>query len=151
MNDDENEGEKPAEIDPTLFAQVFGKLTTKLADGRAQSLPRTYLSFPVDHTVCEPGTFDRDFEITLRGLTSGQEMQAAKAAAGDPVVYAMILAQASLYAVNGTALVRSQGHHEALWEWLGSKGRQLVLQMFAQLQDPGGDSVGKARSNARVH
>lgn len=138
--------------DTGLFDEVLARVAPRMsAGGGMKGLMRRRLSFVVDHEMCEPGTFGEDFEVTITGLSSGQEMAAARAAGGDAMVMAFELAQRSLCEINSRPLSRGKGEQETLWEWLGSGGRNLVATMFTDLATPSKEARGKAEASLRVH
>lgn len=133
-----------------LLAQAFERSTKPLGSGAKPDVPRRTVTFEVDHTVCAPGVFDEDFELTLSALTPGEELAAARACRGDVTSMAMTMARNSVTHVNGTPIDRSVGQDEWLWNVLGSGGRQLVVAMFAFVGVPGEDAMGKAQATLRV-
>lgn len=141
-------------LDPSLFAQVQDRMSARASAGGGPGsvkLPRRYASFVVDHTVCVPGTFSEDFELTLCSVTARQEIEAARNAGGEGVGAVFELARMSLHAINGTALIRGKGEQETLWEWLGSGGRNLVALFMAELTGSSKEVQGKAKASLRFH
>jgi len=132
----------------TLTA-AWDRSTKGLGDRRAD-VPRREITFTIDHTVCAPGIFEEDFEITLSALTSADELAAARASKGEVTVMALDMARRSIVAVDGEPLDRSRGQDEWLWQVLGGGGRQLVAAMFAQVGTPGEAALGKALETLRI-
>lgn len=137
---------------PSALEEAFERYTQELSAAGGTlggpQLPRRSITFTVDHTVCAPGVFEEDFELTLRTLTPAQELQAARSAGGDAVAMGFAMAQASLYAVDGQPL--DQAHREFLWQVLDQAGRNLVVQIYTQLGTPSEEAAGKARGSLRV-
>lgn len=136
--------------DPGALQRAFERSTKSISDGSRQSLPRKEVTFVVDHTVCAAGVFDEDFELTLRSLTSQDELAAARACKGDVTVMAMLMARNSLHALNGAMLDRGLGQDEWLWNVLDAGGRQLVVMMFANVGAPGEAALGKALASVTM-
>lgn len=137
-----------ATLDPSMLATVFGAFAgTSLATARP--LPRRRVSFFVDHTVCAPGVFAEDFELTLASLTPADELRAIAEAKGDSISMAFTMARHAMEAVNGSPI--PPGVDEWLWSALDVGGRQLVTGMFAELTGTASGAAGKARRTLRVH
>jgi hypothetical protein len=127
-----------------LLAEVFERWTTRGKVGPPK-LPRRQARFLVDATTCTPGVFPEDFWLTIRGITSRSELEAAKAAGGEPVALAFEMARASLYAVNDVPLDVGKGQDVWLWNVLDTGGRQLVVAQFMALTGLTPEAQGKAR------
>ncbi len=112
-------------------------------------MPRRTLTFIVDHTLCVPGIFEEDFELTLGALTPRLEIEASKAAKGDPTTMAFGMARLSIMAVNGERVSSAKGENDFLWQALDQGGRQLVVAMFAKMS-PDEEAVGKAEASLRL-
>ncbi|NJN65011.1 MAG: hypothetical protein HC882_09140 [Acidobacteria bacterium] len=80
---------------------------------------------------CRPEAFDTSFVLTLRELSAGKELEALRAAKGDPLIAGFMQAKVSIYGFNGERIKREE--LEWLWEALGARGRQKVLSAFAIL------------------
>ncbi|MFW6087403.1 MAG: hypothetical protein ACODAG_09370, partial [Myxococcota bacterium] len=98
--DETQQDERPqAEVnrDPGFLDAVFKQATGEMSAGRSarDRLPRRYVTFVMDADSCAPGIFPEDFEITLESLASQQEVEAARAAQGDPTSMAYHLARSS--------------------------------------------------------
>ena len=104
----------------------------------------------MDASVCAPGVFDEDFEVTLRALTSAEELAAARGSKGDVTVMALDMAKRSIHAIDGEVVDRSRGQDEWLWGVIGSGGRQLITAMFANIGTPGEAALGKAMASIKV-
>lgn len=132
------------------LSEAFERSTKPLSDGRKPEVPRREITFTMDHTLCAPGTFEEDFEVTLRALTSGEELAAARTSKGDVTVMALEMAKRSVYAVDGEPLDRGRGQDEWFWSVIGSGGRQLVTALFAHVGTPGEAALGKAMASIKV-
>jgi len=152
MNENETQAAptpaRPA-LDPDALRRAMGRMVT---DNRMAKpvMPRRQVTFTLDHTVCAPGVFDGDFDLTIGGLTSAMELEAAGKAKGEIASLAFHYARLSLMAVNGVELDQSEHQQDWLWEALGTGGRQLVAGMFAQHAMPDGEAQGKASRTVRV-
>jgi hypothetical protein len=135
---------------PEALREVFERSTKPIGGGARPSVPRRTITFSVDHTICAPGIFEADFELTLMALTPGEELAAAREGKGDVLVMASSMARRSMHSFNGAQIDRSSGHDEWLWEVLGSGGRQIVTAMFAFVGTPGEEALGKAQTSLRV-
>jgi hypothetical protein len=137
--------------DPGMLKRAFERSTSSIADGKRKTIPHRRLTFRVDHTICEPDVFDDDFELTVESLTAAAELEASRAAKGDPVTMAVMMARRSVFALNGVPIDRSRGEDEWLWNVLGTAGRNLVMSMFVHVGTPGEAAMGKAAGTLRIH
>lgn len=94
-------------------------------------LPFAEVSCTFDPAECRPEAFDAPFALTIRELSAGKELEALRAAKGDPLIAGFTQAKAAIYAFNGERIKREE--LEWLWEALGARGRQKVLSAFAIL------------------
>lgn len=133
-----------------LLMDAFERTTKGLEGGRRPEVPRRSVTFTIDHSVCAPGVFGEDFEVTLLALSPADELAAARESKGDVMTMATSMARRSLHSVNGETIDRGRGMDEWLWENLGSGGRQLVTAMFAWVGTPGEDAMGKAQASLRI-
>lgn len=140
--------EKPR--NPRALLEAFERTTRPLGDGQRPNVPRRTIQFTVDHTVCNPGVFEEDFEVTLTALTPHDELAATRESKGDVMAMAMSMARRCISHVNGAAVDRSVGMDEWLWNALGTGGRQLVTAMFAYVGTPGEEALGKAQTSLKV-
>lgn len=135
-------------LNPNVLAEAFERYAgTSLASARP--LPRRRVSFMVDASICAPGVFEEDFEITLASLTPAAELEAIAAAKGDSISMAFTMARGAIEAVNGAPV--GPGQDEWLWQALDVGGRQVVVGMFAELTGTSAGAAGKARATLRVH
>lgn len=141
-------GEKPR--NGRLLLDAFERTTKGLEGGRRPEVPRRSVTFLVDHSVCAPGVFGEDFELTLLALSPADELAAARESKGDVMSMAQAMARRSLHSLNGEVIDRGRGMDEWLWEHLGSGGRQLTTAMFAWVGTPGEDAMGKAQASLRI-
>lgn len=143
--------EKNVNNDPDLLERIFEIRTQTGPEAMSggEPIPKTECTFIMDHTVCEPGVFPQDFKITLRGLSSGQEISATKDHGNDALEVGIMLAKASLYALNGRPIKESD-HRDFLWEAIGSGGRQIVQAMYAQFGMAPASALGKAMASTTI-
>lgn len=112
------------------------------------ALPRRQATFVVTADTCAPGIFDADIEITMRSLSSREELEAIRESRAAETL-TLALAKRSIYAVDGAPV--SEEEREFLWEALGTAGRVLVGGFFAQIGAPGELASGKALETLRIH
>lgn len=134
----------------SVLKRAYAKATTEGGAGHS-GIARKKITFTLDHSVCAPGVFDADLEVTVQSLSAAQELQAAKSAKGDATVMAFEMAKLSVLAVDGEALDPSIGEDEFFWEALDQGGRQLVVGMFARVGTPDDEAAGKAEASLKVH
>ncbi len=136
--------------DPGLLERVFDQRTKTGADALSgeDPIPRATAEFIMDHTCCAPGIWPGDFKIKIRSLTSGEEMDAMRGV-DDPMAIATTLAKASIFALNGTP-IKSSDQKDFLWEAIGSGGRQVVQNMFAQTGFAPQRALGKAMASITI-
>lgn len=116
-----------------------------------RGMPRRMATFTVDHTMCLPGVFDQDFELTIATLTAAIETAGLNQSKGDPVTMGMSFAKLSIVALDGEPVTPDQGKDDWLWEVLGPAGRQLVTVMYAQIGSADADAIKKAQQTLRLH
>lgn len=144
---------------PDFTPELLGRLKKQhlqsaeaLAGGEV--IKRRKISFEIDGVDCEEGIFvnpDGDyvtFKITLRGLSSGEEIKAITGIR-DGAQMPFMMSKASLYALNDKAL--SEADRDFLWEALGSAGRQLVHIAFQGLGAASDAALGKLVSTRQEH
>lgn len=152
MDEQQNEqaaAQPQVQRDPGALRRAMAKTTVENRFAKP-IIPRRQVTFLVDASVCAPGIFDEDFELTISSLTSAMELEAAQRAKGEIASLAFHYARLSLLAVNGRQLDTANMEGDWLWEALGTAGRQLVAGMFAQFAMPDGDAQGKAVRTLRV-
>lgn len=132
---------------PGFAKQVFEQ-NTSTNSMRSKGLPRKMATFVMDHTECGPGVFPQDFKVTLRSLSSRDEMKAAKAAKSDPASLGFEMAKASLYKINGDLLGHAE--KEFFWDAFDNGGRQLVMYAFQKIAGAREESVGKVLESLEV-
>lgn len=90
-----------------------------------------------------------DVEITVRSLSSADEIEALSGISNNIGAAPYALAKRSLHAVEGKPL-NSEGR-DLIWEALGSTGRQLVLMAFQGLGGGASEAaMGKYRSSFSI-
>lgn len=126
---------------------IFERSTAPLSTGGGpRALPRRTITFVVDHTLCAPGVFAEDFELTLASLTPELELEAVNAS-GTSAAMGFEMARRTIVAFNGQAL--GAGQDEWLWRALDQGGRQLVVVMYAELGTAREEVAGKAKASLR--
>ena len=133
-----------------LAAAMERKVEAGNLNGPGKGMPRRTLTFTMDHTVCVPGIFDEDFEITLGALTPRLELDASKQSKGDPTTMAFVMAKLSIMEVNGEPVSGGRGQSEFLWEALDQGGRQILVAMFSKIGAPDEDALGKAEGSVTL-
>lgn len=133
-----------------LAAAMERKVESGNLTGAGKGMPRRTLTFTMDHTVCVPGIFEEDFEITVGALTPRLELEASKQAKGDPTTMAFLMAKLSVMQVNGDTVSAGRGQLEFLWEALDQGGRQIVVAMFSKIGAPDEDALGKAEESVTL-
>ena len=114
--------------------------------GGGDLVPRRMITFELDGVECEPGVFVNaagdyvTFKITIRSLSSAQEVSALRGAR-DAAMAPMLLAAASLYKINDRVL--SENERTFFWECLGSPGRQICMVAFQQMGAASTGALGK--------
>lgn len=140
------------EKNANLLSQVFDTFATKVSEGdNAKQLAERRATFVIDASLCVPGSFAEDFELTIRSLSPEDELAAMNEAGAVPAALAQSYAKRSLYAVNGTPIARGRGEDSFLWRALGQGGRQMVLQMFSTVAGIDQQAVETAKKSLRLH
>lgn len=135
---------------PNLLSEAFTRSTAALGTSGPRALPRAELTFTMDHTLCAPGVFDEDFEVTLRSTSTADEESIGADAKGAPHRAGKLLALRMMQAVNGVALDRSSAQDEWFWECLGQTGRNVLIKMIEGMVAPGEDVMGKVLASRRL-
>lgn len=141
----------PMNIDRSvdLAQRVFDKMTktgSGALRGGQEVIPRRMRRFILDGAVCAPDVFVDgngdyiDFEVTMRSLSSKEEISALDGIANAGAV-PFALARASFHAINGKVL--DPGQKEFFWEAFGMGGRQICFAAFQQVGSASGVSLGK--------
>lgn len=121
---------------------------TRSGSGEGQPLPRRVIRFRVDHLACEPGVFAEDFWLTLRGISSHDELAAADEAGQSVTKMVYAMAKRAIFGFNDQPIDRIR--REFLWEALGLAGRALVTSMFDELGQLPPDAAKKAHDSMQV-
>jgi hypothetical protein len=137
--------------DPGLATAVFEKFTKSnmgaLKGG--ELFQRKEVTAVIDGSVCLPGTFcdesgkPFDFKVTLRSLTSSEEIAVFNEVdvSEDQVSGAFQMAKKSLHKLNGAVIAAEQ--KDLLWELFGPGGRQLIVRKFGELNSISAGALGK--------
>lgn len=143
----------PASLPPAGTGGTLAKLmarTTSDHAGRGGAIRRRRIKFTIDYRVCEPGTFDSDFELVLMAPSSADEIAALKRAENNAGAMMHELTKACLVSLDGTPLRDGDLTREAVWEALGIGGRMLVSDRFRELTDPSPEQLGKSRASTTL-
>jgi hypothetical protein len=141
---------------PDLADQVYQRMTkTGMAalNGKRDIIARRVRTFVLDGMSCAPDVFVDaegnylDFEVTLRSLSSVEEIQALNGI-NDPGEAPFRLAKASLYAINGKPI--SGDRKDFFWEAFGMQGRQICMMAFAHVGSASGAALGKFQRTISV-
>lgn len=127
------------------LAAAYRQGTSGLGEGGPKGLPRRTITFTVDHTICAPGAFDEDFDLTLRGTTTADEEAVGAATREAPEKLGRLMALKMLVAFNNEPI--EVGQDEWLWEALGPAGRLLVMQHVSMLTKVPESALGKAAAS----
>lgn len=155
------EAEAPAPPPPPRDAgvadRVFQRLTKSgaAALGGGEIIGRKVRKFILDGQSCAPDFFVNpdtgdyfDVEITMRGLTSSEEIAALNGVT-DAGQVPYLLARASFYAINGKPIT-DEARKDFFWEGFGMQGRQLCLMAFGHIGSASGAAVGKFHKSITV-
>lgn len=140
----------PKKRNPNFLSEAFSRSTAALGSSGPRALPRTELTFTMDHTLCAPNIFEEDFEITLRSTTTAEEESVGADAKGAQHRAGKLLALKMIHAVNGHPLDRGIGQDEWFWEALGQTGRNILVKMIEGMVAPGEDAMGKVLASRRL-
>ncbi len=108
-------------------------------------IKRRRVSFEIDGVECEPDMFVDDagdyitFKVTLRALTSTQEIEALRGIK-DATMAPMMMAKSSLYAINDKPI--GENDRDFFWECLGPS-RQICMLAFNMLGAASEAAMGK--------
>lgn len=116
-----------------------------------KGLPRRMVTFTIDPSVCAPGVFENDIQVTLGSLTPAMELEAANRSKGEPTTMAFLMARMSIMEVDGDPLTSADGMDDFFWAALDQGGRQMVVAMFARIGTPDPEAMGKATATIRIH
>lgn len=135
--------------DPNLWKNVYERLSQDPKGPRA-AIPRRTITFLIDGAATAAFSDEEgnplDFHVTLRSLTSGEEIAALKGMTAPADMPAM-LAKASLYACNGTPIDPDQ--KDLFWEALGN-ARQIVTMAFNAIGSATNVALGKYQRSISV-
>lgn len=135
--------------DPNLWEHIVGRLSQNPQGPRA-AIPRRTMTFIIDGATTAVFEDDEgnplDFYVTMRSLTSSEEIQALKGMTAAPDMPAL-LAKASLYACNGTPIPVDQ--KDLFWEALGN-ARQILTMAFSAIGSASNVALGKYQRSISV-
>lgn len=141
------EASKTEDFDLDSIMELHGKRDGAAMKGGAL-FEREEFTFPMSGETCAPGVFylngePLEFKLTVVGLTHQEELEAGrtvKAATDLPFA----LAKRSLFAFKGKPLDMKK--REWLWEALGPKGRQVVVNAYGEVNAAGDEALGKLQT-----
>lgn len=114
---------------------------------------RESIVFRMSSSTCTPGTFEgpngeeTEFKITVIALTHQEEIEATRTVKA-PTDLPFMLAKRSLHKFNDKVL--DDKRRGFLFEAMGPKGRQLILQAYGEVNAAGDEAVGKLHSDWEV-
>ena len=115
-------------MDDDFLSGVMEEWTGKLGDGSNKSLPRREHTMIMPTALCRPGVFPRDFSITIRELSVGEEQVCIKKAKSDAIRFGYAMAQSSVWKVEGKPLLGSK--REFFFEAIGARGRAYLIEEY---------------------
>ncbi len=142
--------------DAGLADRVFERLTKRgaAALNGGEIIGRKVRKFILDGQSCAPDFFVNpdsgdyfDVEVTMRGLTSSEEIAALNGVT-DAGQVPYLLARASFYALNGKPIPEER--KDFFWEGFGMQGRQLCMMAFSHVGSASGAAVGKFHKSITV-
>lgn len=146
----------PVVRDAGVADRVFDRLTKRgaAALGGGEIIGRKVRKFILDGQSCAPDFFVDpdtgdyfDVEVTMRGLSSSEEIAALNGVT-DAGQVPYLLTRASFYALNGKVV--PEDRKDFFWEGFGMQGRQLCLMAFQHIGSASGAAVGKFHKSITV-
>lgn len=146
----------PAPRDPGVADRIFQRVTKRGAAALTggEIIQRKLRSFVLDGQACTPDFFIEpstgeyfDVQVTLRSLTSAEEIEALNGLT-DAGQVPYLLTRAALYAINGKPI--DPDRKDFFWEGFGMQGRQLCLMAFQHIGSASGAAVGKYQRSISV-
>jgi hypothetical protein len=132
-----------APVRSATLAKLMKRATTDHA-GQGGKIRRRRIKFTIDHTICEPGMFDADFDLVLTCPSSHDELAALKRSENDPGAMIFELIRCCIVSVDGEQLHDGDLTRDAVWEALGLTGRQLVASKWKEINEPSAAARKKA-------
>lgn len=112
-------------------------------------LPRRRISITIPASECIDSP--KDLSITLRSLSSYDEMEAANQGGNNPLSIMMAQLKMAIESIDGEVLKEAEGDRNIVWEYvLGQTGRNFLLKYYSQLVQPDEEQVKKAELTFRV-
>lgn len=138
------------QIKPTGTLARLMKRATSDENGGGGEIKRRRFRFIVDHNICEPGMFDEDFTLVLSSPSSETELAAIKAAGSDPGGMLFEMVKRCMISINGDTISDHDLSRHTVWEALGTGGRTMITNLFAELTQPSPEAMGKARTSTKM-
>lgn len=135
---------------PEMVAQICARMPKgpgALRERGPLIRPRM-VTFIFDGSSGAPGVFADeegayfDVEITLRSLSSAEELEALQNINGIGAAVPMEMTKRALYSIAGAPL-KGEDQRSLMWEALGGAGRQLCLLAFQGIGGASGVDLGK--------
>lgn len=136
--------DKRSDLMDRLTERLLPKGAAAMRGG--EIIKRREITFDLDGVECEPGVFTDEegnyitFQVTLRGLTSAQELEAMRGVK-DGTEAPLRMCKLALCAINGKPIERDR--LDFWWEALGSGGRQICFMAFQSLGAASEAAMGK--------
>ncbi len=149
----ENETDLSENLADRLFDR-YSKSGSAALGNASELFPRRTMSFIMGGDACSPHVFWNahtgayiDFKVTMRSLSSAEEIQAMRSAR-DGAVVQYNLARASFYAINGKPIPADR--KDFYWEAFGMGGRQMCMVAFQMIGSAGDAALGKFQSTSSI-
>lgn len=148
--------ENETDLSDTLADRLFDRFSKVGADAMkgGELFPRRKMSFIMSGESCTPHVFWNpdtgayiDFKITIRSLTSADEINSMRGAR-DGVAVQYSMARAAFYAINDKPI--PENRREFFWEALGMGGRQLCIAAFQMIGSAGDAALGKFQNTSTI-
>lgn len=142
---------------PDVLANIFARMAPTGAAalrGSGEVIRRNSYTFTLDGASATPEFFVDsdgnyfDVQITVRSLNSAEEIAALQGVT-EAAQVPYLLANACLYALNGTPVAEAQ--KAFLWEGLGMRGRQIVLLAYNMVGGASQGALGKFQRTFAVN
>jgi len=150
---DVNETDLSENLAERLFER-FSKGGGDALKNTAELFPRRTMSFIMAGDACAPHVFWNphtgayiDFRVTLRSLSSTEEIQAMRGVR-DGAVVQYNLARAAFHAINGKPI--PENRKDFYWEAFGMGGRQMCMVAFQMIGSAGDSALGKFQSTSTI-
>ncbi len=115
------------------------------------SAKRPCIWFDIPASELPPDTkFTGDVALALVHLTSTEEVDALRSAAGDGARAKFELAKAALRGIDARPIDRARMEEQEVWEQIGSKGRNIAMAVFEDVWAASKEGVDAAKKSFRA-